>query len=224
MRKRFTAIRHAILVALLLLLEAGLAASAADQLRIIDGDTLVLLGETIRLEGIDAPELAQTCPRSHSGTYRCGQKAKSHLDLLARHGTVSCIGTERDAFDRRLATCFSGDINLNKAMVADGHAYAFRRYSQNYIGEEASAKLAKRGVWQATSMPPWEFRQKKWQVAKQTAPAGCPIKGNISKRGRIYHTPWSPYYARTRINEASGERWFCSEIEAVAAGWLPPAR
>ncbi len=48
----------------------------------------------------------------------------------------------------------------------------------------------------------------------------CPIKGNISKTGeRIYHTPWSPWYSRTKINEATGERWFCDESEAAAAGW-----
>jgi len=48
----------------------------------------------------------------------------------------------------------------------------------------------------------------------------CPIKGNISAKGeKIYHMPWSPAYAKTRINVSKGERWFCNEKEAVAAGW-----
>ena len=53
--------------------------------------------------------------------------------------------------------------------------------------------------------------------------ADCAIKGNIGKGGeRIYHVPGSAWYARTRIDEARGERWFCTESEARRAGWRPP--
>lgn len=48
---------------------------------------------------------------------------------------------------------------------------------------------------------------------------GCAIKGNISENGRIYHLPGQRYYAMTAINPLAGERWFCSEEEARAAGW-----
>ena len=48
----------------------------------------------------------------------------------------------------------------------------------------------------------------------------CVIKGNISSKGeRIYHVPGGRYYDATVIDTAKGERWFCSEAEAVAAGW-----
>jgi len=87
---------------------------------------------------------------------------------------------------------------------------------------QQAARQSKRGIWAGSAEPPWDFRKSKWQIAGARAPAGCPIKGNISANGRIYHTPWSPHYARTRINEAAGERWFCSEDEAMAAGWRPP--
>ena len=50
----------------------------------------------------------------------------------------------------------------------------------------------------------------------------CLIKGNIGASGRIYHVPGSDSYDKTRIDEASGERWFCTEAEARAAGWRPP--
>jgi endonuclease YncB( thermonuclease family) len=53
-------------------------------------------------------------------------------------------------------------------------------------------------------------------------PGACHIKGNISDSGRIYHVPGSPAYERTKIDEAKGERWFCSEAEARAAGWRAP--
>jgi endonuclease YncB( thermonuclease family) len=59
--------------------------------------------------------------------------------------------------------------------------------------------------------------------AAPSAPAGdCRIKGNISQSGRIYHVPGSSYYDHTTIDESKGERWFCSEAEARAAGWRPP--
>ena len=51
-------------------------------------------------------------------------------------------------------------------------------------------------------------------------PSSCNIKGNVSTSGeRIYHMPGQKYYARTAINPRHGERWFCSEAEARAAGW-----
>ena len=58
-------------------------------------------------------------------------------------------------------------------------------------------------------------------VGAQIAPtAGCTIKGNISQSGeRIYHMPGQQYYTRTVIDPDAGERWFCSEQEASAAGW-----
>ena len=50
----------------------------------------------------------------------------------------------------------------------------------------------------------------------------CRIKGNISERGKIYHVPGSPSYDQTKIDESKGERWFCTEAEAIAAGWRAP--
>ena len=48
----------------------------------------------------------------------------------------------------------------------------------------------------------------------------CPIKGNISRKGTdIYHVPGGASYAKTHIDTAKGERWFCTESAARAAGW-----
>ena len=86
--------------------------------------------------------------------------------------------------------------------------------------EEAEAREAGRGIWQTRSQPAWDYRADRWSRAAAAAPNGCPIKGNINRKGtRIYHTPWSASYARTRIDVAKGERWFCDEAEAQAAGW-----
>jgi hypothetical protein len=70
-------------------------------------------------------------------------------------------------------------------------------------------------------MPAWEFRARRWAVAESDAPRGCAIKGNVTKHGRIYHMPWSPWYMQIKIEPDKGKRWFCSEAEAVAAGWRP---
>jgi len=54
---------------------------------------------------------------------------------------------------------------------------------------------------------------------------GCNIKGNINSSGeRIYHVPGQEHYVRTQITLNKGERWFCSEAEALAAGWRPALR
>lgn len=197
-------------------------AESARGFRIVDGDTLVLGSEKIRLEGIDAPELAQTCLNADGRTWACGKQAKRHLQRLTSAGRVTCEGDALDAYDRRIATCYADGINVNAEMIRSGHALAFRRYSTAYVLDEEMARLSGTGLWAGTFERPWDYRAHKWQVAAQTAPGDCAIKGNISANGRIYHTPWSPSYARTRINEAAGERWFCSEDEAIAAGWRAP--
>jgi hypothetical protein len=86
---------------------------------------------------------------------------------------------------------------------------------------EADARTRKVGVWQGPAEAPWDFRHGEWKTAEVAAPKNCAIKGNISSHGHIYHMPWSPWYDRVRIDESRGERWFCSEAEAQAAGWRP---
>ncbi|WP_417684748.1 thermonuclease family protein [Roseibium sp.] len=194
-------------------------AAEGKAVRVIDGDTIELRGEKIRLDGIDAPELAQTCLTSSGRKWPCGKAARDYLKRLAATGKVICEGNETDAYDRRIATCRAGGQNLNAEMIRSGHALAFRRYSTAYVMEEQAARLAGKGLWAGLFEMPWDYRAQKWQVAAQSGPENCPIKGNITGRGKIYHTPWSPHYERTRIDENAGERWFCSEAEALAAGW-----
>ncbi len=189
---------------------------------IVDGDTLVVNEQTIRLHGIDAPEVGQTCERVDGRRWDCGKTAMESLAELAEGRTVTCSGDELDDYDRLIAVCRSGDQDINALMVQEGHAWAFRRYSSDYAEQEAQAHKARRGIWQGKATPAWDYRVQKWQVAAQQAPDGCPIKGNISRNGRIYHPPWSPWYSRTKVSVEKGERWFCSEREALDAGWRAP--
>jgi len=198
---------------------ALLFAGPITALNVTDGDTFSDQGVTYRLEGIDAPELAQVCGTAQTRQWKCGEQAKEYLARLMRAGEVRCSRHGTDAYGRVIATCSAGGVDLGAQMVASGHAWAFTKYSTRYVDEEKQALFAKLGIWSAPSVPAWEYRERAWTASAQRAPANCPIKGNISKNGRIYHTPWSRWYAKTRINTSKGERWFCSEAEALAAGW-----
>lgn len=193
--------------------------------RIVDGDTLSLSGERIRLHGIDAPELAQTCPDAHGGTWSCGAWSKAVLARLASEG-VECAEMDVDRYGRVVAVCFADGVDLNAAMVARGAAYAYVKYSSDYLQQQQLARQTSAGLWRSGAQVPSEYRAQEragltpvTQAKTTSAPNGCEIKGNISGSGYVYHLPNSQWYARTRINEQKGERWFCSEQEARAAGW-----
>jgi len=208
------------LLALVLgILPAGAASAGAA--RVIDGDTIEMDGTVYRIEGIDAPEFGQTCGGA-GGDWPCGKVAVEAMAALVSGRDVSCRGLSQDIYGRTIATCRTGPTDIGAEMVRAGHAWAFRRYSESYVRQEAEARAQGRGIWQGPAVPAWDYRAERWAEAKGRAPKGCPIKGNISANGKIYHPPWSPWYDRTKINEARGERWFCTEAEALAAGWRAP--
>ena len=98
---------------------------------------------------------------------------------------------------------------------------AYRRYSNEFVGEEIEAKKKKVGIWSGTFIEPWKWRKgTRLSSEKILIRVGCPIKGNISSGGeKIYHVPGGQYYAGTKITETKGEKWFCSEKEALSLGW-----
>lgn len=215
----------ALLLLCLLAPFGGAAAQVIEgRVRVVDGDTLHVAGETIRLHGIDAPEGRQSCTGTDGRAWDCGTWATQELRALAGR-SVRCTGVERDGYGRLVARCTGPQGDLGAAMVARGAAVAYLRYAQDYIDEEKQASLAQRGLWAGAFERPETWRAEA-RVVRQDAPrAGCSIKGNISSSGtRIYHLPGQADYARTRISPDKGERWFCSETEARAAGWRQARR
>ncbi len=207
---------------------------------VVDGDTIEIHGERIRFHGIDAPELNQLCQDGKGESYRCGSASANALDnFLAKSQPVRCDFVERDRYGRFVGNCFRADnVSIAASLVRSGLALDWPRYSNGfYAAEQDAAKAERIGVWQGTFKLPWEWRgqNREPDIQQQSAPAssflstpgssGCNIKGNISDRGeRIYHMPGQRYYDKTKISEGKGERRFCSEAEARAAGWRASKR
>lgn len=127
---------------------------------VIDGDTIEIHGQRIRLEGIDAPESAQLCAEADGKQWRCGQRAALALADHLRNRTVACEPTGRDRYKRTLAVCRIGGGNVNEWLVRQGWALAYRRYSIAYVPAEEAARAAGAGIWTGEFVPPWEWRRR----------------------------------------------------------------
>ena len=193
-------------------------AQLAGRVSVVDGDSLVMGGHQIRIHGIDALESAQTCTAG-GRRWRCGKEASRALSRRIGGRRVACEPRERDRYGRTVAVCRAGRHDLGAWMVANGWAIAYRRHSRAYVKEERAARQARRGMWRGEFVAPADWRRETTRAAGKRS-ARCRIKGNIGRDGsRIYHLPGSRNYHRTRINPSRGERWFCSEAKARAAGW-----
>lgn len=215
------AVRVAVIGALSLVLSPAAQAAPGDitgRIKIVDGDTL-RIGETvIRLHGIDAPEMAQTCIRRADGQpFDCGRWVRDRTRTLYQNARATCTPVDTDRYGRIVARCRVQGEDIAARLVQDGLAFAYRRYSTRYVAQETRAAARNVGLHGAQVQSPAEFRRTGAEAAP--TPGTCTIKGNISSNGRIYHLPGQEHYVRTRITAAKGERWFCTEDEARQAGW-----
>lgn len=183
--------------------------------RVVDGDTVELEdGTRVRYIGIDTPEPGQ-CLGSEATQINIGlvekEKVKLELDIQ-----------KQDKYGRTLAYIWVGGTLVNEKLVRDGFAKVTTyppdiKYVDRFLEAQKEAKEQNLGLWApnvCTSPQP------SLAPEVQSAETGCLVKGNISSSGeRIYHMPGQRYYEKTKIEESKGERWFCSEEEAVSSGW-----
>ena len=199
------------------------AADLTGQASVIDGDTIDIHGERIRILDIDAPESRQTCTKPDGTEWRCGQQAALALADWIGQRPVTCASDSRDKYGRALARCVVAGEDVATWLAVNGWTVPYRDCKCEVVRDAAGkAKVAGVGIWSGAFVMPWDFRHgQQGTGTNDNAPAaGCQIKGNISASGeRIYHLPGGAYYDATKIDPAKGERWFCSEAEAQAAGW-----
>jgi endonuclease YncB( thermonuclease family) len=189
--------------------------------RVLSGDTLRIARSTIRISGIEAPVTGQTCVAAGSRRWRCDVSAKVALSRLVGGETVTCEVSDADEQGRHLGTCRLGETDIAGELVRNGYVFAETGFFAAYGSLESEARAAKSGIWRGDAERPADYRAQKWEEAKREAPDGCPIKGNVSRGRRLYVLPWARGYERVRISQRRGERWFCTEAEARAAGWQP---
>ena len=125
---------------------------------VVDGDSLKLGEQNVRLAHIDAPEYCQTCKRADKSTYNCGIKAREKLESLLKLGELSCKTVGRDIYNRDMSECFAGRTNINLEMVRSGWAVVYKSRDAVYLEAQADAKRAKLGIWQGKYMKPELYR------------------------------------------------------------------
>lgn len=121
--------------------------------RVIDGDGLWINGVEVRLNGVDAFELRQTC-----GDVECGIEARRALHRMVADRTVACHVMDRDRYGRSVSACSVDGIDIGAALVREGHALAYTRYSTAYVDEEAAARADRVGAWAGTVTAPSDWR------------------------------------------------------------------
>lgn len=147
---------------LLLMSAQGAAAEIAGKRpQVVDGDSFLLVGNLIDLDGLDAPELDQTCRRA-GVLWACGQAARSALINRIAFHWVFCVPERQGSGGAIAATCYLGGIGgpeLNAWLVAKGWALADRPHSLRYAKEETAARAAGLGLWSARFVAPWDWRK-----------------------------------------------------------------
>jgi endonuclease YncB( thermonuclease family) len=130
----------------------------AQEIKVVDGDTINMNGEKIRFTGIDTPELKQTCIKEGVKEL-CGITAKQILIDKIGNNKVVCINEGKDQYKRTLAECFVNDKSLSSYLVRSGYAFAYRQYSKKFIKDEDYARINKIGMWKMTFVYPWDYRK-----------------------------------------------------------------
>lgn len=208
---------------------------------VVDGDTIKIdyngIETSVRLIGVNTPETVD--PRT---TVECfGKEASNYLKNLLSNKKVKIetdsSQTDRDKYNRLLRYVYLDGEDVGYKIISNGYGYEYTYdlpYSKQDLYKKAqeNADKKKLGLWannacsesttnsDSTSNPQTSSAHNNNETATNNVSSECKIKGNISYSGeKIYHVPGQKYYDSTKIDTKYGERWFCSEKEAQAAGW-----
>lgn len=124
----------------------------------VDGDTLSMGADRLRIHGIDAPEMGQSCERA-GRAYACGEAARNAMAGILGRGVVACTQLDTDRHGRRIVRCHDEQgRDIAAELVRQGWALAFTRFSSDYVAQEADARTARRGLWEGRFDAPWDWR------------------------------------------------------------------
>ncbi|NOT71433.1 MAG: thermonuclease family protein [Hyphomicrobium sp.] len=206
------------------LVSSGTSNALSGRATAIKGDLLRIDGQLVRLTGIEVPEAKQPCLKSNGRRWNCSAAARSALEKMVRGKSVACTRSGETDSGVVLAACSIDGTDVADALVRHGHVFAASGLLATYGSAESEAKETKLGIWQGETVRPSEWRDQIWQEAKRAAPEGCPIKGTVRATDRSYAMPWSNGYEGAKVRTVKGDRWFCSEDEARAAGFKLSSR
>jgi endonuclease YncB( thermonuclease family) len=221
---------------------AAQSAAARDMVavpEIVDADTIYAGAVKIRLAGLDAPETDQVCIDSQGRSWPCGLEARKRLQSFSGGRTWLCRLTGEVTYDRQVGSCTIDGEDVGRWLVREGWALAFKRYSQMYVRDEIFARKRQKGLWSGAFVAPWDWRHRSHEtlvlgaffvqndaqrkliapeLASMPPDPACAIKANLRTDQCIYHVPGGRFYDRLDMTSKSSRRWFCSEVEARAAG------
>ncbi len=198
---------------------------------VVDGDTVKIIlnnkSETVRVIGINTPETVHPSKPVECFGVASSNKAKELLFDKSVQVVFDETQGERDKYGRLLAYLILPDgKDFGRSMIDGGFAYEYTynvpyKKQDEYKEALVNARNNKVGLWASGACDATDAYPSETIAAPAPATdSSCSIKGNISSDGeKIYHTPGQQYYSKTIIDESDGERWFCTEAEAQAAGW-----
>lgn len=233
-----------VLIAAFLLAMAG--PSLAAEIAVTSGDTFQLDRTVYRLDGVDAPEIDQTCLDSSGVVSPCGITARDRLSKYIANRAVRCEDKGPDPIDkhRRVGVCsIEGETaTLNEWVVREGWAIRFEPSANGrFEAEEADARANRRGLWQGCFAEPGDLRRWNLSGARLAGggckpghenrtrvklfqldtpmPPGCPIKAKLALRAVGFEGIYHLPTCRSYQRLKRVNRWFCSEEDAAAEGF-----
>ena len=127
--------------------------------RVVDSNTLEIGARRVRLIGVDAPDLAQTCPARKGETYPCGRVSAQTLAKLVKDGPLACQGDQTDVAGRLLVRCSIRGFDVGEQFVLTGRAFADPDTGDSYRRAEGTAEKLREGMWRGEFQKPWEWRK-----------------------------------------------------------------